>query len=71
MLDGRCRVFNVFVLHSTTLLLPREYRESIRCACEEDILDYLNSRMDLTTDEIITILEELDFKVYDDGTVEW
>ena len=44
MLDGRCRVFNVFVLHSTTLLLPREYRESIRCACEEDILEYLNSR---------------------------
>lgn len=36
-----------------------------------EILDYLNSRMDLTTDEIITILEELDFKVYDDGRVEW
>lgn len=36
-----------------------------------EILEYLNSREDLTTDEIKTILEELDFKVYDDGRVEW
>ena len=45
MLEGKCRVFNVFVLHSTTLMLPREYRESIGCACEEDILEYLNGRL--------------------------
>ena len=40
-------------------------------AYNRDILDYLNSRDDLSFDEIRTILEELDFKVYDDGRVEW
>lgn len=36
-----------------------------------DILNYLNGRNDLTYEEKITILEELDFKVYADGRVEW
>lgn len=36
-----------------------------------DILDYLNSREDLTYDDIKTILTELGYTVYDDGTVEW
>ena len=35
------------------------------------ILDYLNSREDLSHDEIATILEELDFTVYPDGRVRW
>ena len=45
LLEGECRVFDVFVLHGTTLMLPREYRESIGVACEEDILAYVNSQM--------------------------
>lgn len=46
LLDGKCRVYEFFVLHSTTLMLPRAYRESIGCACEEDVLAYVNSQMD-------------------------
>lgn len=45
LLAGKCRVFDVFVLHGTTLMLPRDYRESIGVACEEDILDYIDSQM--------------------------
>ena len=45
LLEGKCRVFDVFVLHGTTLMLPRDYRESIGVACEEDVLSYVNSRM--------------------------
>ena len=45
ILDGKARVYNVFVLHAATLMLPRDYRESIGCAPEEDILDYVNSRL--------------------------
>ena len=36
-----------------------------------DILDYLNSRNDLTYDEIVTILTELDFTVDAQGNVYW
>ena len=36
-----------------------------------DIVNYLNSREDLTYDEIVTILEELDMKVQEDGSVTW
>ena len=43
LLRGKARVFNVFVLHSATLMLPRDYRESIGCAPEEDVLDYVSS----------------------------
>lgn len=32
LLEGKCRVFNLLVLHGTTLMLPREYREEIGCA---------------------------------------
>ena len=45
LLRGKARVFNVFVLHAATLLLPRDYRESIGCTPEEDVLDYINSRL--------------------------
>ena len=45
LLEGKCRVFDIFVLHGTTLMLPREYRESIGVACEEDILAYIHSQM--------------------------
>jgi hypothetical protein len=36
-----------------------------------DILDYLNSRDDLSYEEKVTILKELDFTVTDDGDVYW
>ena len=42
LLKGKARVSSVFVLHSTTLLLPRDYRKSIKCAPEEDVLAYVN-----------------------------
>ena len=45
LLEGKARVFDVFVLHATTLLLPRDYRESIGCSPEEDVLDYINSQL--------------------------
>lgn len=45
LLEGKCRVFDVFRLHGTTLLLPRDYREEIGVACEEDALTYVNSQM--------------------------
>lgn len=45
--------------------------ESDKTAYNADIVEYLNSRNDLSYDEIVTILKELDFKVYADGTVEW
>ena len=42
-----------------------------RSTYNRDIVDYLNSRDDITYEEMKTILEELDFKVYEDGTIEW
>ncbi|MBR6113764.1 MAG: hypothetical protein IKQ10_01140 [Oscillospiraceae bacterium] len=45
LLAGKCRVFSVFLLKSTTLLLPRDYRDQIGCAPEEDILEYVNSQL--------------------------
>ncbi len=45
LLEGKARVFNVFVLHAATLMLPQNYRESIGCALEEDVLEYINSRL--------------------------
>ena len=45
LLLGKARVFNVFVLHAATILLPRDYRESIGCTPEEDVLEYISSRL--------------------------
>ena len=36
-----------------------------------DIVEYLNNRDDISYEEMVTILEALDFKVYQDGTVTW
>lgn len=36
-----------------------------------EIVEYLNSREDISYEEMKTILEELDFKVHDDGTITW
>lgn len=40
-------------------------------AYNADIVEYLSNRTDITYEEMVTILETLDFKVYSDGTVEW
>lgn len=37
----------------------------------QDIVDYLNSRDDISYEEMESILKALDFKVYSDGTVTW
>ena len=37
----------------------------------EDIIEYLNNRNDVSYEEMETILKELGFTVYSDGTVEW
>ena len=36
-----------------------------------EIIEYLNSRDDLSFEERITILRKLGFTVHDDGTIEW
>lgn len=36
-----------------------------------EIVEYLNNRDDISYSEMVTILEELDFTVYPDGTVVW
>lgn len=40
-------------------------------AYNADIVEYLNSRDDISYEEMVTILEELDMKVHSDGTVSW
>lgn len=45
LLAGKCRVFDLFRLHGTSLMLPRDYREMIGVACEEDVLAYVYSQM--------------------------
>ena len=52
LLRGRARVSSVFVLHSTTLLLPRDYRESIGSKPEEDALAYINGQL---ADDVIAV----------------
>ena len=36
-----------------------------------EIVEYLNNRQDISYEEMVTILEELDFTVLEDGTVLW
>ena len=36
-----------------------------------EIIDYLNERDDISREEMITILEELDFKVDSEGNITW
>ena len=45
--------------------------KSDRANYNADILEYLNGRSDISYEDKVTILEELDFKVYADGTVKW
>ena len=45
--------------------------ESDKKMYNADIVEYLNNREDISYEEMVTILEALDFKVYQDGTVTW
>lgn len=45
--------------------------ESDKRMYNADIVEYLNNRDDISYEEMVTILESLDFKVYSDGTVKW
>ena len=51
------------ILYRSIFLYDTEY-------CN-DIVDYLNERDDVTYDEIVFVLEELGFAVFEDGTVKW
>lgn len=42
-----------------------------RMKYNQDIVDYLNSRDDISYEDMVTILQALDFTVMEDGTVEW
>lgn len=42
-----------------------------KAAYNSDIVDYLNSREDISYEEMETILKELGFTVYSDGTITW
>lgn len=42
-----------------------------RATYDAGIVEYLNSREDISYEEKVTILKELDFTVLDDGTVRW
>ena len=37
----------------------------------EDIVNYLNGRSDISYEDMVTILESLDMQVLSDGTVIW
>ena len=52
------------------IILFRSYYPKDDTYCY-DIVDYLNGRKDISYEEMVTILEELDMKVHDDGTVTW
>ena len=51
------------------ILFKSQYKSDDRYNYE--IIDYLNSRDGISRDEMITILEELDFIVDDDGNISW
>ena len=52
------------------IILFRSYYPKDDSYCY-DIVDYLNGRKDISYRQMVTILEELDMKVHDDGTVTW
>ena len=52
------------------MILFRSYYPKDDSYCY-DIVDYLNNRNDISYRQMVTILEELDMKVHDDGTVTW
>ena len=51
------------------ILYKSEYPGDDRYNAE--IVDYLNSRDDISYDEMVTILTELGFRVLEDGTIRW
>lgn len=47
------------------------YSDDDKDEYNRDIVEYLNSRQDISYEEIIEILESLDMKVHSDGSVTW
>jgi hypothetical protein len=64
---------NLDLDYGQKIILYRSYFDSKedKKAYNADILEYLNSRDDLTYEEKASILIQLDFKVRSDGRVEW
>jgi hypothetical protein len=64
---------NLDLDYGSKIILFRSMYDSAedRNAYNADIVEYLNSRDDISYDEMATILKELGFKVYADGTVRW
>lgn len=55
------------------IILFRTYYDSKedKSTYNAEIVEYLNDREDISYEEMVTILKELDMKVYPDGRVEW
>ena len=55
------------------LILHRSYYDSKedKAKYNQAIVEYLDSREDISWEDMKTILEELDFTVYDDGRITW
>ena len=55
------------------IILFRTYYDSKedKSTYNGEIVEYLNGRDDISYEEMVTILKELDMKVYSDGRVEW
>lgn len=66
-------IFSLNLDYGQKIILYRSMYSSKadRQAYNADILDYLNSRSDISLEDEITILKELGFTVYDDGRVFW
>ena len=66
-------IFNLPLEYGQKIILYRSIFDSKadKSAYNDDIIDYLIEREDLSEDEKITILEKLDFKVDDEGYVTW
>ena len=55
------------------IILHRSYYDSKedKAKYNQAIVEYLDSRDDISWEDMKTILEELDFTVYDDGRITW
>lgn len=68
------RIFNVPSPRSTTILLPREFRESIGCVCEEDIVGFISPQVTediIQVDTIDALLRHNDEYIFFHGDHHW
>lgn len=71
--NRRNYIFSLDLDYGQRIILYRSLFDSNadKAAYNADIVEYLNSRDDITYEEMVTILESLDMKVLSDGTVAW